>query len=92
MVVAWLGLYFVIAKHTLAAHKIWPRNAMSITQNCIPTTYMYNVGCARRHVCYPMPHALHDASLSIIEVNAHQLRIPHSFLSSFYLWLSEGCY
>ena len=35
-IVALFGLYFVSAKHTLAAHKvIWPRNAMSITQNHI---------------------------------------------------------
>ena len=83
MVVVWLGLCFVSAKHTLAAHKILAQEH-HVHHTELYTNYIH-VGCACRHVCYPMPHALHDASLSIIEVNAHQRRILHSFLSPFLL-------
>ena len=74
MVVVWLGLYFVSAKRSLAAHKV-RLIVPNLAQEChVHHTEPYTncISCTRSHIrshlCYLMSCVLHDASLSIIEV------------------------
>ena len=74
MVVAWLGLYFVSAKHPLAAHKVI-LVVPNLAQECYvhhTDPYTYYIGRTwshiRSHLRYLTSYVLHDASLSIIEV------------------------
>ena len=79
MVVVWLGLYFVSAKHSLAAHKVMlvvhilaQERHMKPYTNYIGHTqsHIWN----RDHLRYLTSHAFHCG-------NAHQPRILWSFLS-----------
>ena len=76
MVVVWLCLYFVSAKHSLAAHKVM-LVVLILAQGChVPHMELYTnyIGRTRSHIwshlCYLASHILHDALLSIIEVKA----------------------
>ena len=74
MVVAWLRLYFVSAKHSLAAHKVRlvvPNLAQEQHVNHTDpyTNYTGRIRShTRSHLCYLTSRVLHDASLSIIEI------------------------
>ena len=70
----WLGLYFVSAKHSLAAHKVMIV-VLILTQEChVPHMELYTnyIGHTQSHIWshlrYPTSHALHDTSLSIIKI------------------------
>ena len=81
MDIAWLGLYFVSAKCSLAVHKVKLVVPNLAQERHVHHTDPYTnyIGCTRSHIrshlCYLMSHVLHDASLSIIEV----MRIDHAF-------------
>ena len=81
MVLAWFGLYFASAKHSLAAHKVMlvvPNLAqehhvhhMDPYTNYIGRTWSHT----QSHLRYLTSHILHDVSFSIIEV----MRIDHAY-------------
>ena len=84
MVVAWLGLHFVCAKHSLAAHKV-RLVVPNLAQEChVHHTDLYTnyIGHTRSHIRshFLTSRILHDASLSIIEV----MRIDRTYYGVSY--------
>ena len=67
MVVAWLALYFVSAKRSLAAHKVMLVVPV-LAQEChVHHTEPYTncIVRTRSHLRYPMSCVLHDTSLCV---------------------------